>query len=217
MNIRFIWADTKEAATHLAVIFAISFIFQASGSFTSLTKLPSDPAHNHTLVNASVAVFHALVSVLSFVPMAFIPNSLIQGKNSRLSTLVALPVSRLYLGLHRYICVFAVQGVVLFFIAVFAPLVSDLIGSAVIDSSIKEIATNACFSIAILAFYYLLADFIPGLGNLQTSLFVVGVISFLIIGVFLPDIFNDPFVVTAITLSLIAVEITAFLNCRSFL
>ena len=217
MNLRFIWTDTKEAAALLGLMFLMYVVFGMSGSLPIVTKLTGNVVQDQALMEAVIVFFQALSSTITFVPMAFILGNLNRGKTSRLSTLAALPIPRLSLAVHRYFGILAVQGVVLVVIMALAPLVANLIGKPVIDQPIATIAANAGVSLAIMAFYQLLADIIPGSGSILMGLFMTGIVASFAVGAFFnPELFESPLIVAAAATALIVAEITVFSNRRTF-
>ena len=76
---------------------------------------------------------------------------------SRLSTLAALPINWASLAAHRYFGILVAQGVVLFVLAALALFAVKVIGTPVTEESIATIAAHAAVSLAVMAFYQLLA------------------------------------------------------------
>ena len=216
MNLRYISTDIKEAATSLGFVFIILVVIGVSGLSPSVTKLTISVTQDQMLVKAFVALFHALAQTISFVPMAFMRGDINKGKNSHLSTLVALPITRLSLGVHRYLGILAVQGIIVLALVPFTALVEKLFGTNVVDLHMAAIVSQAFISLAIMAFYQLLNDILPGFDILKMGLFIMGIILFTLADAYGPTVLNDPFTVAAMSFTLIIIEIAVFSFRRTF-
>lgn len=216
MNLRFIWTDTKEAASILGLVFLMYVVLGMSGSLSGVTKLTSNVVQDQTMMKAVIVFFQALSSTITFVPIAFILGNLNQGKTPRLSTLAALPIPRLSLALHRYIGILVIQGVILFVLVALAPIAANVIGTPVIDQSIATIVANAGVALATMAFYQLLANIFPESGSILVGLFITGTIVSVAVGSFNPELYESPLIMAATATALIVAEIVVFSNRRTF-
>jgi len=221
MNLRFIWTDAKEVIYLLGLFFAFFVFFGLTGLNAGGTnKLANHMVQDQTAVKVISAVIQALVWVVSAVPMVFIIRSHNQDKISLLPTLVALPISRLSLGVHRYLGVLIVQGLMLFALAAFDLFINNLAGMSLISEPPASIAAKAGLFLAVMAIDQLLADIFPGSAtpSLLFSAFAgLGIFLSSVAGVAKPGLFLDPFVVSGAVMVLIVVEISVFLNRRTFI